>query len=427
MSTPRTHNKRSLALSFAAFVSLGLPDGLLGVLWPSVSQDFGIPLGLLPVVSVAAVIGFQIASLSAFKLSRKLGIGRMLALCALVSAASLAGLAVSPVFAVFVVISIGIGLGGGAIDASMNAYAARHFSASMLNWMHAFYGVGATVGPFLAGVVLAAGLGWRLPYLIIAAILGGMAFLFARNRQIWDELSGRAGMDASPTGTVTAANTAEPQAHTAEPQAHTADNAQMRAQTQETGAPQHETIPAREYAGFLLFFVYTGLEVALMTWSFSYYHLGQGQAETPAAMAVGLFGAGFTLGRMLFAIILRRVALGIILYLCVAGIGLTVLLMLLVPGLPSLAVLPLAGMFLAPMFPLFVKATDARVHPSIVDKVVGRQIAAANLGAVGVPAIGGLLVSAYGPESLVWLFAAAAGVLLVLAPTVVRVPRLRGA
>lgn len=384
-----------MLLSFTAFVSLGLPDGLLGVVWPQVSRSFQVPLSVLPLVQVAMVLGFQVASLSAYRLSRRLGIGRMLALCALVSAASLALQTAAPAFVFFVLVSSGLGLGGGAIDASMNAYAARHYSPSLLNWLHAFYGVGAALGPFVASAILAAGYGWRVSLLTVAAALSVFALFFVWRRHHWDE-------PEAPGGTAAA----DPSARSDDP-GHTAVESK---------------VPLREHLGLLVFLVYTGVEVSLGVWGFSYYHLGLGEPEVATASAAGMYWFGLTIGRMAFAIVLAYVPLGIILYTGLSGLALTITAMVLLPGAPALLMLPLCGLFLAPIFPLLVKATDGRVAPNLVAKIVGRQIAAANLGSVIVPLVGGAIVAVSGATGLLWLFVGSTAVLVVAIAAIVRQP-----
>lgn len=383
-----------MLLSFTAFVSLGLPDGLLGVVWPQVSRSFQVPLSVLPVIQVAMVLGFQVASLSAYRLSRRLGIGRMLALCALVSAASLALQTAAPAFVFFVLVSTGLGLGGGAIDASMNAYAARHYSPSLLNWLHAFYGVGAALGPFVASAILAAGYGWRASLLTVAAALSLFALFFARRRHHWDEPEALSTVVADPT-----------------------------VPSDDLGGTAAESkVPLREHLGLLVFLVYTGVEVSLGVWGFSYYHLGLGEPEVATASAAGMYWFGLTIGRMAFAIVLAYVRPGIILYTGLSALVLTIAAMVLVPGAPALLMLPLCGLFLAPIFPLLVKATDGRVAPNLVAKIVGRQIAAANLGSVIVPLIGGAIVAVSGAAGLLWLFVGSTAVLVVAIATIVRRP-----
>src|SRR3954462_2357819 len=173
-----------LALVFVGFVSLGLPDGLLGVGWPSIRRTFDLPLDALGALLIAAMVGYTLASLSSGWVVERIGVGRLLALSCLLTASGLFGYALAPSWAVMVALGMVAGLGAGAIDAGLNGYVALQHSPRLLSWLHACFGVGAATGPAIMSAVLEAGHPWRLGYAIVGAgqLLLGLCFLLTRGQ-----------------------------------------------------------------------------------------------------------------------------------------------------------------------------------------------------------------------------------------------------
>src|SRR5688572_6582458 len=182
MPRPRT---ALILIAFVAFISLGLPDGVNGVAWPSVRATFGLPVGHLAILITAGTCGYLVASFSSGAVVRRLGVGRLLLASSLLVVGASAGYALAPAWPVMVGLGVFSGLGAGAIDAGINAYAARHFSPRLVDWLHAFYGVGATLGPVLMTAVLAAGLSWRWGYGVNAMLLAVMAVCFVFTLRLW--------------------------------------------------------------------------------------------------------------------------------------------------------------------------------------------------------------------------------------------------
>ncbi|MFD0785718.1 MFS transporter, partial [Micromonospora azadirachtae] len=180
MSTPNTRPRPALlVLAYLAFVSLGLPDGLIGVGWPSISNDFGVPTEAVGLVLTASTAGYLTSSvLAGFTLAR-LGVGWLLAGSTMLAALALTGYTVSPVLAVVIGAAVVLGLGSGAIDSGLNAYAAGAFGPRHMNWMHAFFGLGVAIGPLIMTGALGAGLSWRWGYGIVAAAQLALATAFA--------------------------------------------------------------------------------------------------------------------------------------------------------------------------------------------------------------------------------------------------------
>jgi fucose permease len=153
-----------VGLAYLGFVSIGLPDGLLGVAWPSIRAYFDLPLDALGALLIMFTMGYLLSSFNSGRLLTHINVGSLLALSCLATAVSLLGYALAPQWWMMVVLGMLAGLGAGAIDAGLNTYAATHFSARSVNWLHACYGVGATIGPLLMTSVLMADRPWQWGY-----------------------------------------------------------------------------------------------------------------------------------------------------------------------------------------------------------------------------------------------------------------------
>ena len=174
-----------IAISFLAFISLGLPDTVLGVAWPSIRDSFGLSQAALGLVPVFGVSGYFFSGLMAGRLVRSMGVGLLLAGSSALVAVGLVGYAAAPRWVLFFPVAALIGLGSGAIDAGLNGYAARHFPVRYMNWLHASWSIGATVGPAVMTGVLTIGASYRVGYAILAVALAAMALAFTATRRSW--------------------------------------------------------------------------------------------------------------------------------------------------------------------------------------------------------------------------------------------------
>ncbi len=336
------------ALAFLAFVSLGLPDGLLGVAWPSISRDFALPLDALGILLAFTTAGYLTSSFLGGRILRVLPIGSMLALSTVAAATALLGYALTPVWPVMLALGFLAGLGGGAIDAGLNAYGAAHFSARTLNWLHAFFGLGTTLGPLIVTAVLGAGLVWRWSYVVVGSAQALLALTFFLTRRRWVQAPGTASEDAPPVSP-----------------ARTRDTLRR---------------PA-VWLGMLVFFVYTGVEFVAGQWSYSLLTLERGVAAAAAGVWVSLYWGGLMVGRVLFGVIADRVPLARTLRVCIVAVTFGALLFWLEPTRAlSLVGLVMIGFFLAPIFASLISLTPARVGAAHADSAIGFQIAAAGLG-----------------------------------------------
>ena len=358
--------RRTLAalLAFLAFVSLGLPDGLLGVSWPSMSRAFAVPLDALGLLVTVTVAGYLLSSFGSGALLRVLPLGMVLALSTAAAAGSLVMFALAPAWPMVVAFAFVAGLGGGAVDAGLNAYGAAHFSARTLNWLHAFFGLGTTLGPLIVTAVLGAGLEWRWSYALVGAAQAALAATFFLTRDRWRPVEEDA------------------------PEAPVAP------------APSTQTLRRPVvWLGMGVFFLYSGVEIATAQWSYSVLTLGRGVGETTAGLSVTAYWGSLMAGRVLFGLVADRVPLVPTLR---AALGLSVLGALLFwlgsPWWLSLAGLMLMGLAFAPVFASLIGMTPGRVGRAHADSAIGFQVAAAGLGAAVVTALIGILADAMGLE-----------------------------
>ena len=404
----RTSRSRSITLIVAilAFLSLGLPDGALGVAWPSIRTSFGVSLSQLGTLLTASMLGYLFASALNGRIVLAIGVGHLLTLSTAVMAASAAGYALSPGWWAMVGCAVGAGMGSGAIDAGLNAYAAHHFTPRATNWMHAMFGFGATTGPLLMTALIARGASWRWGYAIIAALMTALAVTFLATHRVWrDDADGA----ADGAGAVDAAE------------------AKLHAAVE----PLHPLRRPRVWVGIVLFFVYTGLEFSTGQWAYSVLTQSRGVQPAIAGTAVGLFWGSLTAGRIVLGGLTTWVSHTLILRCAVVGAPFAALC---IASRDHYAVniigLMLMGFTLAPIFPLMISVTPQRVGTRDASHAVGYQIAAAALGGAGLPALAGILAKSYGLEvigpyliAVAMMFLALHEVVLRLAPGDVRVAR----
>ncbi len=361
-------------LAFVAFISLGLPDGVLGVAWPSVQHHFSLPVSRLGVLLTAAVCGSLLASTYAGQLVRAIGVGKLLLVSSLLVAGAMAGMATSPFWHGMVTAAFFSGLGAGAIDAGINAFAAARFSPRLVTWLHACYGIGATGGPVLMTISLYTPGGWRLGYGIVAGLLAAMAALFAFTISLWNATPSQGSTSgALPHGT------------------HLPGDAGML----ETLARPIVWMQA------LLFFVYAGAEVTAGQWLFTLLTESRGVTPASGGTIVGMYWASLTFGRIVFGQLATRFAPHAILRFATLLAPLAALLIAKAPvPVLSAAGAVLLGFALAPIFPLLISATPDRVGQRFAAQSIGFQISSATIGVAVLPGIAGVLARERGLETV---------------------------
>jgi fucose permease len=352
-----------LVLTYLGFVSLGLPDTITGVVWPSVAKHFALPLGYLGTVLVASVSGYLVSSLSAGTAIQRLGVGGLLSASGALVAVSLAGFGLAPSFGWFLAAAVISGLGAGAIDGGLNAYAARHFSARQMTWLHGFWGVGATLGAMAAASVLAAGLAWQATYGILGVAIVLLTVTFFLNRQAWQDGGSKLGEEArhETPGTV-------------------------------GEALRHPVV----WAQMLAFYIYTGVEATAGSWGFTLLSQYREVSVGLAGTAVTCYWGALTVGRFLLGAIANHVGVYRLLGLGAATMALGGLTFVLAPWTwLAMVGMALLGFSLAPIFPGLMSQTPMRLG-RLADHAVGFQVGAAMLGAVSMPGLGGILLEQFG-------------------------------
>ena len=282
-ATPTTRTLVRLGpvlLAYAAFIALGMPDGLLGIAWPSIRVDFGIPLDSLGLLLFASVTGYTTSTFLSGALVARIGVGRLLAISCGLTGAALVGYTLVPQWWMMVLLGIMAGLGAGAIDAGLNTYAAAHFRPGLVQWLHASYGVGVTIGPIIMTLALTTLDSWRVGYRVVAGFQVLMALAFALTLPWWANQQERA-----------------------------ADGPHEKRLT-DYKTPLSETIRRpRVWLSVLLFFLYVGAEVSLGTWAYTLLTESRGIAPQMAGFWAGGYWATFTVGRILAGVFAHRLGI----------------------------------------------------------------------------------------------------------------------
>lgn len=351
-----------ILLIFIAFISLGLPDGLLGIAWPSIRADFALPLDSLGILLIASTSGYLTSSFSSGRLIGLFGVGKVLAASCALTGLALVGYTVVPLWWLLVALGVTVGLGAGAIDAGLNTYVAAHFGEGLMQWLHACYGVGVTLGPIIMTVGLTAFGAWRVGYSVVGVAQIMVAIAFVITLPMWQR------NDRSPAAE-------SPQRLT------------------DYRTPLGETLrrPA-VWLSLLMFYLYVGVEASLGYWTYSLLTEARGMATDVAGFWAGSYWATFTIGRFMAGLFTRRWAADTLvrgsLLAALAGAGL--LWWNPVPA-SSLIGVALIGFAIAPIFPGMVSATPGRVGPRYAANTIGMQISAGGLGAATIPGLAGVL------------------------------------
>ena len=387
-SPPRPPASRStggalLAIAFLAFLSLGLPDGVLGVAWPSLRRSFGVPLSALGALLAAAMAGYLVSSFSSGAVVARLGVGSVLAWSSATMVVSSLACAVAPAWSLVLAAGVLAGVGAGAIDAGINAYAAAHFPPRLVSWLHACYGVGAMLGPLLMTAVLGAGLAWRWGYGAIGLLLAIMTAAFVVTRHRWRT-------DRSSPA---------------------ADRAGSGSRAGMVAALRHPPV----WLNVALFFVYTGLEATAGQWSYSLYTESRGVGSGVAGVWVAIYWGSLTAGRVVAGVVASRVSADAVLRVAMASAPLGAAMVWSRWSLgASLAGLAVLGFALAPIYPLLISLTPARIGAHRAAHAIGFQVAAAYLGVAALPGAAGMLARTHGLEVLGPFLVGAAVALLVV-------------
>lgn len=347
-----------LLLIYLAFISLGLPDSLLGAGWPVMHTALQVPVSYMGLISMVISGGTIVSSLLSDRLTHKLGTNRVTATSVFLTAIALGGFSISSQFWMLVVFAVPYGLGAGAIDAALNNYVALHYSSKHMSWLHCFWGVGTVISPFVMSYALTTG-SWQLGYRLIALIQLGIALLLVFTLPLW-----RVNQDpAKPTPTTKSLG--------------------LIAVLKIKGVP------------FLLmgFFAYCAVEATTMYWASTYLVAVKGVTSAQAAAFAALFYIGMTVGRFLGGFIMD--GLGdhkmILLGMAILLIGIGCLLMPIASDQLALVGFVVIGLGCAPIYPCIIHATPSNFGAEHSGAIIGIQMASAYVGTTLVPPLFGLL------------------------------------
>lgn len=351
-----------LLLAYLGFISLGLPDATLGIIWPSLRTEFILPQSAFGLVLVFGSAGYLLSSLAAGTLIKRLGVGNLLAASTLTMVTALAGYGLANSWPMFLASAFISGLGSGAIDAGLNTYAASHFSEKHMNWLHGCYSTGATLGPVVLTAVFSAGLMWRwgIGFMALLMFTLGLAFVFTRQR--WN--------DSAP-----------------QMAAHAPRNLrQLLGQ-------------APPWLQIVAFWIYAGFEVAAGQWSFSLLTESRGLSVTAAGTLVSAYWACHAAGRFAFGVVVERVGAERVLRgsMAAAVLGAALVAQNFYTPLSAVGLMVL-GFALAPIFPCLMSLTPRRFGEANSQHLVGFQTSAAMLGILSFPTLTGLLAERFSLE-----------------------------
>lgn len=350
-----------LALIYLSFISLGLPDALLGAAWPSMYPVLDAPVSYAGIVSMIIAAGTIISSLNANWAISRFGTGRVTAASVLMTAVSLFGFSVSGRFWMLCIWAVPYGLGAGAVDAALNNYVALHYSSRHMSWLHCCWGIGASAGPYIMSYCLAVKSSWRSGYLTVGIFQTVLAAVLIISLPVWGKQKnrGNADIEAAPK------------------------YLKVREALKIRGVRQ----------AMLAFFAYCGLETTAGLWASSYLVLSKGIEAKAAAGWASLFYLGITVGRFLSGIVSDKlknrnmIRIG----LCLIAAGLLAVIMPVKNSRTALAGLVITGLGCAPVYPCIIHQTPENFGEENSQAIIGIQMASAYAGSTFMPPLFGLL------------------------------------
>ncbi|MEJ2108660.1 MAG: MFS transporter [Acidobacteriota bacterium] len=361
-----------MALAFAAYVSLGLPDGLLGVAWPSIRREFSLDYDSFGALMIAITAGYLVSSFFGGRLMAHFRIGTLLTASTLSAGFALLGYSVAPFWWIMVIASVAAGLGGGGIDVTLNNYVASKHGDNLMQWLHASYGIGATIGPVIMTATLSGTGSWRPGYLLVGLLQLALAVSFLLTIAMWED---RAGISA---------------------RAQEADSVKIADVSMRSTLMQWSV-----WLSILLFFIYMGIEVAFGAWSFSLLTESRGVSPEIAGYFVGSFWGIFTIGRILAGIYTSRISrLKLITGSLLIALFTAIMLALDISNAANLAAIVIIGFAIAPVLPALLSGTADRVGARFASNTIGIQIAAMGAGGAMIPSLCGVLAKRFSLEAI---------------------------
>lgn len=353
-----------LIIIYLAFISLGLPDSLLGSAWPAMYQEFSVPVSYAGGISIIIAIGTIISSLQSDRLTKKFGTGKVTAVSVLMTAVALLGFSISHSYAILCLWAIPYGLGAGSVDASLNNYVALHYASRHMSWLHCMWGIGASLGPYIMGYALTGGQSWNMGYRYIAMIQITLTFILIISLPLWKKQG---------TGV---ANQADKNSQN--------KPLSLRQIIKLTGAKEI----------MITFFCYCALEQTTGLWASSFLVLHRGLSAETAAGFASLFFIGITVGRAFSGFLtmklsdIQMIRLG-------QGLILLGIIFLILPfgNISTLLGLIFIGLGCAPIYPSIIHSTPEHFGADNSQAVIGVQMASAYVGTCLMPPIFGFIAN----------------------------------
>ncbi len=385
-----------LAIIYVSFISLGLPDALLGSAWPSMYREMSVPVSYAGIISMIISVGTVISSLQSDRLTKKMGAGMVTAISVAMTAVALFGFSISGSFPILCLWAIPYGLGAGSVDAALNNYVALHYTSRDMSWLHCMWGVGTIVGPYVMGYALTNGMTWNRGYLIISLIQVVLSAALFLSLPIWRKMEKRAG-----------------------------------AAVPEEGATSGKTLTLKEIIRIpgakeimVTFFCYCAVEQTSMLWGSSYMVLHNGLTAEEAASYASLFCIGITVGRFFNGFLMMRFTDNQMIRagqaVIIAGI---VILLLPFGKVTAVGGLILIGLGCAPVYPCIIHSTPANFGADKSQALIGVQMASAYVGSCLMPPVFGLLANHISASLLPWYLLVIMVLMVIMHTGVIRKTR----
>jgi fucose permease len=348
-----------LVIIYIAFISLGLPDSILGSAWPLMYGDLQVPISYAGIISMVIAGGTILSSLFSDKLIRRFGTGVVTSISVAMTAMALLGFSFSHSFLLLCLWGIPYGLGAGSVDAALNNFVALHYKSRHMSWLHCFWGVGATAGPYIMGLFLVNGFQWNSGYQAIGIIQIVLVVCLTISLPLWKSKSKASEDEAQEVQSISLRDTIK--------------------------------LPGAK-AILIAFFCYCALESTTGLWASSYMVLHKGIDAKTAATWASLFYLGITIGRFICGFITDRVGSKYMVRIGqgIAGVG---VLFLLIPagGIVTLMGLILIGLGCAPIYPSLIHETPSNFGADKSQSIMGMQMACAYVGTTFMPPIFGAI------------------------------------
>ena len=353
-----------LIIIYLAFISLGLPDSLLGSAWPAMYQEFSVPVSYAGGISMIIAAGTIVSSLQSDRLTKKFGTGKVTAASVLITAVALFGFSISHSYVALCLWAVPYGLGAGSVDASLNNYVALHYASRHMSWLHCMWGIGASLGPYIMGFALSGGQNWNMGYRYIATLQIALTAILIFSLPLWKK------QDKNNTR-------------------------QAGGETKSKPLSLHQIIKipgAKEV--MITFFCYCAMEQTAILWASSYLVLCRGVSAETAAGFAGLFCIGITVGRALSGFLTVKLSDAQMVRLGQGAAAAGIAAMLLPLGeTAALAGLVLTGLGCAPVYPCLIHSTPAHFGADRSQAIIGVQMASAYVGTCLMPPVFGMVAA----------------------------------